>query len=111
VTVKETRALWAGRIDEYNRTAAGETQAKFCARRGYSVKTFYRWKKRLRTNEGKIASGKQAEAARRRFIPLEIVTGEESLLKIRIGKAIIEVRPGVNSELLTQAVRSVSAIC
>jgi hypothetical protein len=92
------RNEWEQRIDDYK--SSGQTQAKWCEANGISIHQFNYWKKRIKNQ--------QMDKEDNSWVPLVIEDSKpfqcESLL-IKIGSVSIEVNPGFNPTLLTEAIK------
>lgn len=98
-TYEESRLLWSSRVKAFK--ASGLAQAEFCKNNDYKIKQFNYWLRKFR----KLDMAPQGNELK--WIPVNVTEQKtnDSLL-IKIGAAVIEVRPGFNKYLLSDIVET-----
>ena len=99
---------WRQKIAAYN--ASDQSVTEWCSTQGIEKKMFYYWTKKLRQQSEGSSSASTSE-----WLPVmlsdRLPSGQGSHLFVRIGKATIEIHPGFDRDLLTEAVRVLAAVC
>lgn len=101
----ELRKEWERRVASFR--ASGQTQSKWCEVNKVKIHQLKYWLKRI---DGPAAKSAPPSA----FTP--IVIEEPSLpqgetLQVTIGEVSIEVKPGFNSTLFSEVVRTLKTLC
>lgn len=110
MTKQEVKQQWKDRIAAYR--ASGLSQAAWCKENNVSLRQLSYWLKKEGANETPLA-------ASTKWLPVEISSqsadSEKILsnnsLHIKIGPAVVEVKPGFNQKLLLDVVRTLRTIC
>jgi len=98
MTMDEMRRLWEDRLAVYK--ASGQTARAWCAENTVSVSQLYCWLKKMNAPLEQV------------WLPVEIKEPcIENIMNIRIGEAIVEVRPGFDPDLLLKVVKPLGALC
>lgn len=113
--------IWKRRVAEQRRSPL--SIAEFCSQEGVSAKSFYVWRRRLRSDAGSksrrgAGTGRRAEAAaarqeRRRprlFVPIHLQHASLALGCVRIefpGRAVLTLPTEASDELLTAVIGAV----
>lgn len=100
----ELQSEWEARIAEYR--ASGLSAAAWSVANGVSVHRLYYWLKKFRDTDAQTVPQAQ-------WLPVafESSGSREDCLHVRIGQAIIEVKPGFDPALLIEVVRSLAKLC
>ena len=91
---------WQGRVAEFQ--ASGLSGAKWCEANGYREHQLWYWVHKFR------------HASAEKTAPtewLQLETKETTGLQVQIGQAVVLVQHGFDPELLTEIVRTLSALC
>ncbi|MGI6357257.1 MAG: IS66 family insertion sequence element accessory protein TnpA [Bacillota bacterium] len=91
---------WEARIAAFK--DSGLSGAKWCEEQGVNAHQFYYWKAKLKSDN--------QPAKRAGWLQVE-VSDPVASLEVRVGTAIIEVKPGFNPELLASVVRALTETC
>lgn len=104
MTKAETRQSWEARFAAYR--SSGLTVSKWCAANDVSYRQFYYWTRKLK---GTVATVPPSTA----WVSVNVdkPQGTEATLLIKIGSTAIEVKPGYNSALLADVVRTLQTLC
>jgi hypothetical protein len=103
MTRTEMKKLWESRISACR--SSGQSVSTWCEAHQVNRKTYYYWLRKL-SNE---------EAGTSEWISLDL--GEqptdnlEPTLLIKVGSAVIEIKPGFNRDLLSDVVQTLQALC
>ena len=89
---------WAAVIQEGR--ASGLTNEEYCIRHGFSEKSFYYWRKKLRT---------QIVASAPELVPLEVASAVEEELQIRYCGAELKLPSGVDMDAVAVLLHSVQS--
>lgn len=89
---------WAAVIQEGR--ASGLTNKEYCIRHGLSEKSFYYWRKKLRT---------QIVASAPELVPLEVASAVEEELQIRYCGAELKLPSGVDMDAVAVLLHSVQS--
>lgn len=101
---KELRYKWEARIASYK--SSGQTQAKWCEANQISMHQFKYWYKKI---SGPVSQSIHAASFTPVFV--EAPASQEEFLRVQVGEASIEVRPGFNPEFLAKVVRALKMSC
>lgn len=106
MTKQELEQQWKSRIVAYR--ASGLTQVAFCKAQNISLRQLSYW---LRKEAMKgIPSDKTTQ-----WLPVNLsnqgVASEDISLHIKIGPAVVEVKPGFDQKLLLDVERTLRALC
>jgi len=105
--LKQLRQLWAERVAEFE--ASGQNTTEWCSEHGIKTAQLRYWLRKYRHQEN--ANNK---AATPQWQALEVdnrTSNEGSELKIRVGSAVIEVKPGFDKKLLRELIDALSGPC
>jgi len=104
---EELRVAWRERIEAYK--ASGQTQIAFCSKHGLHIKQFNYWLRKHRSENR--ATDRNASG----WVTLDVKEHTDCLqdnsLKIRLGQATVEVKPGIDQKLLLDVLKTLRAIC
>jgi len=96
---------WVKLIEEFK--ASGKSQAQWCREKNLKVKAFnYQYRKYKKDNKINVP-----EVNKTSWLPVELKPTVLSKLRIRVGKAVIEVEKDYDEGLLQNVIRSLGAIC
>ena len=96
----ELQQQWEARIAAFK--DSGLSGAKWCEEQGIRAHQFYYWKAKLKSDtQPAKPSG---------WLRIEMSDPADSL-QVRIGAAVIEVKPGFSPELLANVVRALEGTC
>src|SRR5690348_697167 len=101
----ELRKEWEQRIAVFK--ANGQTQAKWCEANDLKLHQFKYWLKR-------IADSNSTQTSNTQWTSITIEEAAEVIneaLHVKVGKASIEVKPGFNTTLLADVVRTLNTLC
>ena len=96
----ELQQQWARRVAEFQ--DSGVSGAKWCQMHGYKEHQLWYWVHKFRR-----AGRKKTESTGW----LQLETKETTLLQVKVGHAVVTVQHGFDPKLLTEIVRTVSALC
>lgn len=99
----ESSHIWKSRIADYR--SSGLSISKWCAAHQVNRHQFYYWKRKL-TNS--VYTAPQWVTVT--VDPQPADKNEPSLL-VKVGSAVIEVKPGYNRALLSDVVRTLQTLC
>jgi len=106
MTKNELRKQWSDRIAAYK--ASGLTQAAFCEAQGVSTRQLSYW---LRKETMQQISPEKTT----RWLPVKLIdqgsTSGDNSLHIKLGPAIVEVRPGFDQKLLLDVLKTLGTLC
>ena len=107
MTKTELRKEWAERVAAFK--ASGQSATAWCATHDLKPHQLWYWLKKHKNVDTPTVTPSQ-------WLSLEV--GElyhndhqESALLVRVGQAIVEVKPGFNSSLLCDVVRTLATLC
>lgn len=103
--LQERRQLWEERIAAYR--SSGQGVKEWCAVSGIKPERMWYWLRQTKSQ----GPGEQSTAWLQAVVSFGEVTGEQTGLLVRVGKAGVEVRPGFDPDLLRAVVRALSAAC
>lgn len=99
--------VWTARVNDWR--SSGERVATWCERHGIGRSQFYYWLRKLSKTEG---SGSVAPSAQWVSLHLEEpAVAEQPPILVKIGAAIIEVRPGFEPEVLAGVFKALQGLC
>ena len=108
--------FWEGHVQEWSKS--GQTQVEYCERTGISVKTFHRWKSRLRdtaVRKDPVAPPLQQDRSLipvRLAAPVSATTGLEGVREIRIrrdgGQWVAEIPSTVDYTHLVTVLKAIA---
>lgn len=96
---------WEQRIANF--LSSGQSASKWCAANEVSIHQFWYWKKRINTTQESVDDSP-------RWLSLEMddsIENPKSRLVVRVGQASVEVKPGFDSKLLIDVVRTLQSLC
>ncbi len=102
---QKLRKEWESRVVEYQ--ASGQSGSAWCAANNLKSGQLWYWVNKLKQEEAK-------DSPATKWVPLEVresSDGSEKSLIIKVGQAVIEVKPGFDPTLLTEVVRSLKPLC
>jgi hypothetical protein len=94
----ETRRVWASRIADYQSSSL--SVSKWCEARKVTRQQFYYWKRKLTSTEGTTPQWFMVN------VDPQPAEETEPPLLVKVGSAVIEVKPGFNQALLSDVVRT-----
>ncbi len=106
MTKEEQRQQWIDRVEEFK--ASSQTQVEWCKERNINIRTFNYWYCKFKNTDDK-----QNNTANWLTVKLNKTLKEPntSILAIKIGKAVVEVNPGVDTDHLSKVLRVLNSIC
>ena len=103
MTRTEKKHMWESRISACR--SSGQSISTWCEAHQINRKTYYYWLKKL-SNE---------EAGATEWIALDLgeqpTDEQEPTLLVKVGSAVIEVKPGFNRNLLSEVVQTLQDLC
>jgi len=106
-TRAEYRKQWEERVADYH--SSGQSVTEWCKDRGVKPEQLWAWLRRVKPAD------KPAGLVPSKWVTVEIGSpatfATNNGLLVKVGKAIVEVKPGFNPALLTDVVRSLSTLC
>lgn len=107
MTKTELRKEWAARVAAYK--ASGQSASAWCAANNLNTRQLWYWLRKYKNTDTPAVMPFQ-------WLSLEVGeprpgSANESALLVRVGQATVEVKPGFNPALLSDVVRTLSAIC
>lgn len=103
MTRSELRAVWETRISDCR--ASGQSVVAWCAAHQINPRQYYYWLRKLSNTE--MPSPRWLEVCADQQPSNET----DSCLQVKIGSAVIEVKPGFNRDLLADVVLALQTIC
>lgn len=101
----ETRQVWKARVDAYR--ASGQSASEWCAAQQLTNRQLWYWLRRFKATDAPVNPSSRWVTVHVEKEPEHI----EPTMLVKVGLAEIEVRPGYNSALLSDIVRTLQAIC
>jgi hypothetical protein len=101
----EKAARWQRHIK--NLKSSGLSRRKYCEKNGLRLSTLDYWFRRL----GFYKNRKSESNNEVPWIPLQISDTEASGIHLHVGKITIEIKPGFDSVLLADLLRTLGALC
>lgn len=101
----DLRKQWEARIKDYR--ASGLTAAKWCAENEVTTRQLWYWLRKFRES-------KESPVRPPQWVQVNVdkpQENSESPLLVKVGAAVIEIRPGYNPTLLSDVVRTLQALC
>lgn len=101
----ELQTEWVRRIANFK--ASGQTQTKWCVANDMKIHQLKYWLKRIENSHS-------TQESPTKWVPVTIEEPSEKLdetLQIKVGQAIIDVKPGFNQSLLVEVVKTLKMIC
>lgn len=106
MTSDERRALWTARIHDYR--ASGECATAWCERHQVTRDQLWYWLRKLKLAADQASTGQPKFACLR----LEEPNSDAGMpILIRVGAAVVEVRPGFEPAVLANVVRVLQSLC
>jgi hypothetical protein len=106
MTKAEQQIQWTDRINEFK--ASGQNQTEWCKTKKINLRTFNYWF--VKSNKTVSQTSKTSN-----WISLKDVKPNEtpiaSMLTVKIGHVIVEVKPGFDAKLLLNIVEALSSKC
>jgi len=103
MTRTEMKQLWESRISACR--ASGQSVSTWCEAHQVNRKTYYYWLRKL----------SKEETVTSEWISLDLgeqpTDEQDPTLLIKVGSAVIEIKPGFNRELLSDVVQTLQALC
>ena len=107
---EKERQEWAARIAEYR--ASGQSVSEWCAANGVKPgRLWYRLRRERNQEKANEANRVGPVWLRATVTGQDCGESDDAKLLIRMGKAVVEVRAGFDSELLSRVVRVLRTIC
>ncbi len=101
----ENAARWQRHIK--NLKSSGLTRRKYCEKNGLKLSTLDYWSYGLGAHKKRDNKGGNKTT----WIPLRIGESQASGIDLQVGKVTIEIKPGFDSALLTDLLRTLGALC
>jgi transposase-like protein len=105
MTQAERRQLWKARVDAYK--ASGQSSAEWCEVHQINRRQLWYWLRKFKDTTQHPAPSPQ-------WVSVEVATEPpttESSLRVNVGSASIEVKPGFNRSLLSDVIRTLQDLC
>lgn len=103
---RENRTLWESRVAEFE--ASGQSVSTWCAAKDLKIHQLRYWLRKFKS-EHRIEKKQKMQ-----WISVEVgdlgADKPQEALPVHVGKAMIEVRPGFNPELLSHVVKTLSLL-
>jgi hypothetical protein len=100
----ESASYWRQHIDALK--DSGLTRKAYCEKNQIKISTLDYWRKKLSASN--IQGNRAKEAG---WIPLQLGEDETSGIDLRIGQITVSVKPGFDSSLLTELLRTIGTLC
>ncbi len=100
---EQLRKDWEVRMADFK--ASGQTAKEWCNANNIKRSKLHYWLRKFGSNEQSFKSSQ--------WLPVEVddTHSNSHIVVIKIGKAVVEVKPGYNRELLFDILRTLSALC
>jgi len=100
----EKKEYWQRQIEAWR--SSGLSRKVYCEQNGIKISTLDYWCQKLRPSGKENATGKTS------WIPLRIDEDEPSSgIDLRIGRITVVIKPGFDPALLSELLRTISALC
>ncbi len=103
----ESEAYWRRLIREQQQS--GQAIRGFCREQGVTESAFHFWKRELRVNRRKCATG-TVDPSPPTLMPVSVIGPMTSPLTLELGGATLRIEVGVDAELLRTVLESLRAI-
>ncbi|MFC5773218.1 MULTISPECIES: IS66 family insertion sequence element accessory protein TnpA [Ectobacillus] len=107
MSIAERKELWSQRIQDFRNS--GQTQAAWCEANEVSLNQLKYWLKQIPISE------KQANTSGLQWVKVSsvgtILQEEQEILRITVGAASVEVKPGFTPSFLADVVRTLHSLC
>ena len=104
--LKQLRQLWAERVADFE--ASGQSTTEWCSEHGIKSAQLRYWLRKYRRQE---STTNKAANPQWQAIEVDDGTFNEGSLKVRVGSAAIEVKPGFDRKLLQELIGALLEIC
>lgn len=100
---EQLRKEWEAEITAFK--ASGQTATAWCAAKDIKPSKFHYWLRKYKSNDKPSQSS--------HWLPVEVDEGHSNapVVLIKMGKAVVEVKPGYDKELLCDVLRTLTALC
>ena len=100
---EQLRKDWEARVAEFK--ASGQTTTQWCAANNIKPNKLRYWLRKFKSDEQSSGSSQ--------WLPVEVdnIHSNGHAVVIKMGKAVVEVKPGYDREMLFDILRTLSAIC
>jgi hypothetical protein len=102
----DTRQVWQARVSAYR--ASGQNASEWCVAQQLTTRQLWYWLRKFKQTDA-LATPPS------RWVTISVDKQQpeltETTLIVKVGSAAIEVRPGYNSTLLSDIVKTLQAIC
>jgi hypothetical protein len=107
MTLNGRRQFWADRIAAQR--ASGQNIKDWCATHHINRRQFHYWIRNLET----LSSKNTPKAPRSHWVEVNVEHSEvtASAIVVQVGAAAIEIKPGFNSSLLAEVIRTLQTVC
>lgn len=103
----ELQKEWENRVDEFK--ASGLSQSRWCRENDLSLHKLRYW---LNKRDSNSSSSCQEPSPKWISVSMEEINQEPNeTLGIKIGEAVIEVKPGFNPSFLAEVIRTLKTLC
>jgi hypothetical protein len=99
----EKREYWQPHIEAWR--LSGLTRRAYCEQNGLKISTLDYWCQKL------IRAEKENRMKETGWIPLQLSEDSGSGIDLRIGRITVSVKPGFDSALLTEVLRTIGTLC
>ncbi|EYE87116.1 hypothetical protein Q428_15245, partial [Fervidicella metallireducens AeB] len=104
------RAQWLERIKAYK--ASGLTQAAFCKENNLNIKQLSYWVRKYRNIEQEQKNNSDES---QNWLALDIKNNmsqtEKDVINVRVGKAVVEIKPGFDKNHLLNLLKVLETLC
>lgn len=105
MTQAEKRKMWGSRVAAFK--ASGQSALAWCTAHDLKPHQLYYWISKFKSEDEPVVNQTQ-------WLSMEVgeldTIHQSQILKIRVGKAIIEVSPGFDASLLSDVVRTLAVL-
>lgn len=107
ISQAEYRKQWEARVAEFR--ASGQSVTEWCKERDLKPHQLWAWLRRFKP------ANELVDPMQSKWVAIEIgrpgMLDSTDELLVKVGKAVIEVKPGFNPALLAEVVHSLSSLC
>lgn len=103
---EELRQKWAERVANFR--ASGQTTTEWCAANDIKVNQLRYWLRKHKKQEEENSSDMATPWL---SVGMEHLAGASGSVVVKIGKAVLEVKPGFNKKLLQEVVSALTELC
>ena len=102
----DTREVWKAHVTAYR--ASGQSASEWCVAQQLTTRQLWYWLRKFKQTDFPVTQPS-------RWVTINVDKQEpehiETTMLVKVGSAAIEVRPGYNSALLSDIVKTLQAIC